>query len=154
MTKLTIAKEIAQLVKEIEILDSKIDSLTQFAGKLVNSRVSHVEMGLEEFDFDNVPTLQYIPAPPEMDDPGAEPRMMGYSKMFHGDGEINIYSVLLENNIAMSVIDTVIAKMRAQIQTKQNKLDTLLPGNKIYGYTVAVNQPVVPVTINKKPDSN
>lgn len=152
MTKLTIAKEIAGLVKEIEILDSKVESLTTFASKLINSRVGHVELALEEFDFDNVPTLQYLPAPfMEGDDPNEEPRVMGYSKMFHGDGEVNIYSVLIENNVALTVIDAVIGKMKAQKQTKQNRLDALLPGNKIYGYTIAASQSVIPVTINKKP---
>lgn len=155
MTNLTIAKEIAVLVKEIEILDSKVDSLTKFAGRLVNSRTGHVEMALEEFDFENVPTLQFLPAPPHPeDDPNDEPRMMGYSKMFHGEGEFNIYSVLIENDMAMAVVDTVVGKMKAQRQEKKNKLDTLLPGNKIYGYTVATDQQVVPVTINKKPGTN
>ena len=152
MTNLKIAKEIAGLVKEIEILDSKVESLSKFAGKLLNSRVGHVELALEEFDFENAPTLQFLPAPlhPE-DDPSEEPRMMGYSKMFHGDGEVNIFSVLIENNMAMSVINTVIGKMKAEMQTKRNTLDTLLPGEQVYGYTITPGQQVVPVTINKKP---
>jgi len=154
MTDLNIAKEIAGLVKEIEILDSKVSSLSTFAGKLVNSRLGHVEMALEEFDFDNAPTLQFLPASPdEFDDPNDPPRMVGYSKIFNGNGELNIYSVLIENDVAMSVIDTVLGKMKAQKQDKQNTLDTLLSGNKIYGYSVTagVPQAIVPVTINKKP---
>lgn len=152
MTKLTIAKEIATLVREIEILDSKVDSLTKFAHRLIHSRTGHVEMALEEFDFENVPTLQFLPAPPHPEDgPDEEPRMMGYSKMFHGEGEFNIYSVLIENDMAMAVIDTVVGKMKAQRQTKQNHLDTLLPGNQIYGYTLIPGQEVVPVVLNKKP---
>ncbi len=153
MESLNIAKQIAGLVKEIEILDSKVSSLSAFAGKLVNSRLGHVEMALEEFDFDNVPTLQFLPAPPdEFDNPNEPPRMIGYSKMFNGTGELNIYSVLIENDVAMSVIDTVIGKMKAQRQDKQNTLDGLLPGNKIYGYSLSAGQAqaIVPVTVNKK----
>ena len=155
MTKLTIAKEIAGLVKEIEILDSKIDSLTQFGGRLINSPHGDVEMALEEFDFENVPSLQFLPAPlMEGDDPNEEPRMIGYQKIFTGTDDINIYSVLIENDIAMSVINVVIGKMKAKRQTKKNTLDALLPGERVYGYTLVSggeHQKVVPVTINKKP---
>ncbi|KKN85466.1 hypothetical protein LCGC14_0277850 [marine sediment metagenome] len=151
MRNFTVAKEIAGLVKEIEILDSKVESLTKFAGKLINSKTGHVEMALEEFDFEYAPTLQYMPAPPDPeDDPNAEPRMMGYSKLFNSPGEVNIYSVLIENDMAMSVIDTVIGKMKTQKQTKQNKLDMLLVSERIYEYKVTPGQLVVPVTINKK----
>jgi hypothetical protein len=152
MTNLTTAKEIAGLVKDIEILDSKIDSLSRFADRLLSSPHGHVELGLEEFDFDNVPSLQFLPAPPEPDDdPNEEPRMVGYTKVFNSKNDINIYSVLIDNSMAMSVINVVIGKMKAQRQTKKNELDALVPGERVYGYTFTPGREVVPVTINKKP---
>ena len=52
----------------------------------------------------------------------------------------------------MSVIDTVIGKMKAQKKDKQNTLDALLPGKKIYGYSITAGaaQAIVPVSVNKK----
>lgn len=155
MTKMTIAKEIAVLVKDIEMLDSKVTSMSTFATRLLNSSVDHVEMGLEEFDFDNVPSLQFIPAPmTEYDDPKAEPKMIGYQKLFTGTEDVNMYNVILDKGVAMTVINAAIGKMNAQKQTKQNELDSLLPGERTYRYSVSPDQIVVPVTVNKKPGQN
>lgn len=134
MIDLKIAKQVSDLVKEIEILDNKMESLTAFAGRLVASPHGNVEMSLEEFDFKHPPLLQFMPA--QDTKPGDEPRMVGYSKVFEGPGDLNIYSVLIENKVAMSVIDTVIGKMKAQRIAMQSQLGGLMPGEKSYNYTL------------------
>jgi len=139
MKKLEIAKEIADTYDDIEAITGKEDALKRFAGKLINSQFQHVEVGLEEYDIENRPILQFIPKPIEGDDFTVEPEPMGYQKIFQSPGELNIYSVLVPTNVAMSVVDTLLTKLKAEKTEATKRLNTLLSqGNKdnVYQYTI------------------
>jgi len=108
-----IAKKVADAVEAIDVINGKIERVTEYAGILMETKFKHIEIALEELDLNNPPQVKPFAVQLAAEQPGKESLPTGYMKVypFTECGNINLFSTSVPIDIALAVIDTLIKRM-------------------------------------------